>query len=321
MPSRQASDVMKIKGNFMREKFSYDKYLDFIEKDELEANKYKNQFIPDRLYKYQPIGSGQMRAKRIQTIKKEQIWASRVKYLNDPFEFKMLYADQKNNNVREFYEDVLNRNEIICLSSKWNDKLMWAHYAESHTGMCIEYAFLHGGKGQVTPVTYVANRQCFDDELKVWLKNKNLALEQMLKQNEINGVQRRQLHSCGKIMYTKDSVWKYEKEYRIVTRNHEDIKKGMFDSYKDEKGSLHKTQEFDLSLSKVYLGMNCTEENRNKIIETIKTINDNSVRKAVGYSRKDKTKMYKVLKNMGMIATVWQIYSDEKLRLKCKQIY
>lgn len=36
-----------------------------------------------------------MRAKRIQTIKKEQIWASRVKYLNDPFEFKMLYADQK----------------------------------------------------------------------------------------------------------------------------------------------------------------------------------------------------------------------------------
>ena len=26
-------------------------------------------------------------------IKKEQIWASRVKYLNDPFEFKMLYAD------------------------------------------------------------------------------------------------------------------------------------------------------------------------------------------------------------------------------------
>jgi len=143
----------------------------------------------------------------------------------------------------------------------------------------------------------------------------------MLKQNEINGVQRRQLHSCGKIMYTKDSVWKYEKEYRIVTRNHEDIKKGMFDSYKDEKGSLHKTQEFDLSLSKVYLGMNCTEENRNKIIETIKTINDNSVRKAVGHSRKDKTKMYKVLENMGMIATVWQIYSDEKLRLRCKQIY
>ena len=247
---------MKIKGNFMREKFSYDKYLDFIEKDELEANKYKNQFIPDRLYKYQPIGSGQMRAKRIQTIKKEQIWASRVKYLNDPFEFKMLYADQKNNNVREFYEDVLNRNEIICLSSKWNDKLMWAHYAESHTGMCIEYAFLHGGKGQVTPVTYVANRQCFDDELKVWLKNKNLALEQMLKQNEINGVQRRQLHSCGKIMYTKDSVWKYEKEYRIV-----------YPLDENSKGMNVPIHRLGMRTSRIVAGINCSEDNKKKLNE------------------------------------------------------
>ena len=67
--------------------------------------------------------------------------------------------------------------------------------------------------------------------------------------------------------------------------------------------------------------MNCTEENRNKIIETIKTINDNSVRKAVGHSSKVITIMYNVLKNIVMIATVWQIYSVEKLRLKCKQIY
>lgn len=84
------------------------------------------------------------------------------------------------------------------------------------------------------------------------------------------------MHSCGKIMYTKDSVWKYEKEYRIVTRNHKDIENDMFDSYKNQKGSLHKTQEFNLSLSKVYLGMNCTEENRDKIIETIKAINDST---------------------------------------------
>lgn len=62
----------------------------------------------------------------------------------------------------------------------------------------------------------------------------------------------------------------------------------MFDSYKNQKGSLHKTQEFNLSLSKVYLGMNCTEENRNKIIETIKAINDSRVRKAIGRSKKIK---------------------------------
>ena len=142
----------------------------------------------------------------------------------------------------------------------------------------------------------------------------------MVEQKGINGIQIRHMNSCGKIMYTKDSVWKYEKEYRIVTRNHKDIENDMLDSYKNQKGSLHKTKEFGLSLSKIYLGMNCTEENRNKIIETIKVINDNSVRKATGRSKIDKTIMYKELEDMGMIATVWQIYSDEKLKLRYKKI-
>ena len=198
---------------------------------------------------------------------------------------------------------------------------MWAHYADSHTGMCVEYTFQGNWKGQVIPVTYVANRQSYDDEIKTWLENKGQALEQMVEQKGMNGIQRRQMHSCGKIMYTKDSVWKYEKEYRIVTRDHKDIENDMIDSYKNQKGSLHKTQEFELSLSKVFLGMNCTEENRNKIIETIKAINDSRVREAIGRSKKDKTIMYKVLEDMGMIATVWQIYSDDKLKLRCKQIY
>lgn len=89
---------------------------------------------------------------------------------------------------------------------------------------------------------------------------------------------------------------------------------------KIKREACNKTQEFNLSLSKVYLGMNCTEENRNKIIETIKAINDSRVRKAIGRSKKDKTIMYKELEKIGMIATVWQIYSDDKLKLRCKQI-
>ena len=190
----------------MREKFSYNEFLDLIEKSEWQADKYKNKFIPNHLYKYQPIGSGMMRTKRIQTIKKEEIWASRVKYLNDPFEFKMLYASQENDEIREFYEDVLDRNEIICLSGKWDDKLMWAHYAESHAGMCVEYTLQGNRKEQVIPVAYVANRQSYDDEIKTWLENKGQALEQMVEQKGMNGIQRRQMHSCGKIMSCNTDV-------------------------------------------------------------------------------------------------------------------
>ena len=40
----------------MREKFSYNEFLDLIEKNEWQADKYKSKFIPNHLYKYQPIG-------------------------------------------------------------------------------------------------------------------------------------------------------------------------------------------------------------------------------------------------------------------------
>lgn len=67
--------------------------------------------------------------------------------------------------------------------------------------------------------------------------------------------------------------------------------------------------------------MNCTEENRNKIIETIKTINYSRLREVIGCGKIDKTVMYKILDDMGMMATVWQVYPDDKLKLRCKQIY
>lgn len=301
-------------------KFEYAKYLELIQKDEREANAYKNQFIPDSLYKYQPIGSNKMTQKRIRTIREEKIWASRAEFLNDPFEFKMLYADQNSKDIKGFYDDVLARNEIICLSGTWNDKLMWSHYAESHTGMCLQYKITNNWKDQIFPVTYVARRQCCTRELKQWLKNKDLVLEQMTNNMGMDGTQRKIMHSCMGIMYMKDSVWKYEKEYRIVTRNHRAIEKEMFDTYKKEKGSLHNTSEFDLELSSIFLGMNCSAENKNRIIETVQKINEKRVKTAIGRSRKDKAIMYKVLEDLEELVTVWQVYPDNKLKLKYERI-
>lgn len=100
----------------MKDQFNYDTFVEKIEDNEYKATKYRESFIPNTVYKYQPIGKGRMRSKRLTTIKKEQVWASQVKYLNDPFEFKMLYADQGKSEIKEFYEDVLERNEVISLS-------------------------------------------------------------------------------------------------------------------------------------------------------------------------------------------------------------
>lgn len=304
----------------MKEQFNYDTFVEKIEDNEYKATKYRESFIPNTVYKYQPIGKGRMRSKRLTTIKKEQVWASQVKYLNDPFEFKMLYADQGKGEIKEFYEDVLERNEVICLSGTWNSKLMWSHYADSHSGICLEYAFDGFGKGQVFPVTYVSKRQSFEEDLLKWIENKDDAVKRMCNGQALTGKQMELMHGCGKIMYTKDAVWKYEKEYRIVTRNHLDIEEDKFDAYKEEKGSLHSTSEFGMKLSKVNLGLNCTEENRDMVIDVVRKVNDKRVKDALGRKFKDKKRMYNVLYDMGDIVTIWEIYADKNLKLKRRKL-
>ena len=98
------------------------------------------------------------------------------------------------------------------------------------------------------------------------------------------------------------------------------IANGKYDAYKEQKGSIHKTEEFDLMLSKIYLGMNCTEENRELIINAVRKANDKRLRDAIGRSKKDKLQMYHVLYNMGEIITVWEVYADDALRLKTRNI-
>lgn len=126
---------------------------------------------------------------------------------------------------------------------------------------------------------------------------------------------------CQRMMCTKDWVWKYEKEYRVITRNNKDIEDNEFDNYKKEMGSLHSSEEFGLRLSEIYVELNCTDENKRAIIGTVKKINSNRINANLEDGMHDKKRMYKVLKDMGNIVTVWEIYADKKLELKCRQIY
>lgn len=312
---------VKKRGEFMQGKFEYDRFLEYIENDERQAMQYKSKYIPEYLYKYQPIGKANERKMRLNTLQREQLWASRVGFLNDPFEFKMLYAEQNIDNIKEFYDDVLDRNEVICLSGRWNDKLMWAHYASSHSGMCLKYEFVYGSKGQVFPVEYVKKRQNIAQELIEWIECKRQVIDNLENNQSMTPEQMRKMYMCQRMMCTKDWVWKYEKEYRVITRNHKDIEDNEFDNYKKEMGSLHLSEEFGLRLSEIYVGLNCTDENKRAIIGTAKKINGNRINANLEDGMHDKKRMYKVLKDMGNIVTVWEIYADKNLELKCRQIY
>jgi hypothetical protein len=97
---------------------------------------------------------------------------------------------------------------IGCLATDYKNRLMWAHYANCHSGYCVEYDF--SGTDQHTmsslplPIIYSDHRPRFpwDVMIKPTEKKKNRLNKQLL---------------IG--LLTKDEAWKYENEWRIIIEN------------------------------------------------------------------------------------------------------
>lgn len=49
---------------------------------------------------------------------------------------------------------------VVCLSEVYDSMLMWSHYAQNHTGFCIEYDFKESDMlcKQLYPVIYTKDR-------------------------------------------------------------------------------------------------------------------------------------------------------------------
>ena len=95
-----------------------------------------------------------------------------------------------------YIEDAIRRQQkktgILCLTTKNNDNLMWAHYADSHQGICIQYDILQD------PVPFFFPKKVDYDTHTIrfnYIKDQAPATE---------------------ALFHKHSDWAYEEEYRIV---------------------------------------------------------------------------------------------------------
>ena len=70
-----------------------------------------------------------------------RIKISRFQDLNDPFE--LLGVDVGDKKLRAAFratkEQINEIKGLICFSKSWSSPLMWGHYAEKHTGMCLGF--------------------------------------------------------------------------------------------------------------------------------------------------------------------------------------
>lgn len=136
---------------------------------------------------------------------------------------------------------------ITCFSETPKNMLMWSHYANKHTGICVEYDFSRlfstAANTLLFPVTYTNKRPLFPiDKLDIGIDGK-VKDGQTLPAEAIPEI--------IKALTVKSKVWEYEREWRHIAFT------------KDAPDRLVKLP----IISKIILGINISPEDKEKVIE------------------------------------------------------
>jgi hypothetical protein len=172
--------LVKIKKSKNQKKALFDKSInDFIFFNSYQKNT-RTIFFSQTLYKYQTLSIN-----TLSSLSKNYLYFANPEQLNDPFDVASDSLEKQFKNLK------LNKKDFkLCSLSQINDnKLMWSHYTQDHTGICVGYNFL-----------YLPNYVGKD---KVKYKNTNLN-EKDLFENLIE------------YWTLKSEDWEYEKEVRLL---------------------------------------------------------------------------------------------------------
>lgn len=210
-----------------------------------------------RVYKYRGSDDTEIFERDLNAIVKNYFWASDFSNLNDPCE-TTITSDQLINqskfvlpffgkNSKEKFKPVMDAvKELIAytqkigiysLSKTYNDELLWAHYANSHKGFCIEYDL------DILLKTYKSNNLY---QFPVIYKKRppSVDFQDVIKGSKSDSI----IH---KMAGYKSLRWKYEEEIRIVI---------------DDFG-IH-SYDFQ-ALKSIYFGLRMSEKDKLKIMKRL----------------------------------------------------
>lgn len=205
------------------------------------------------VYKYR-YGDDLTFERDLNDLMENRFYAPSYNLLNDPCE-TLVFTDAFDKQATWFFrliggsfdqvkialEEVVEKKSqvgIYSLSKTYKDELLWAHYANSHSGFCIEYdlsTLLEIDKNDSVmysfPVKYYGTppQITFNDSIG----------------KDVSAI-------ITKIAGTKSSKWSYEKEHRIIL---------------DQNG--HRTYNYK-ALKSVYFGIRMSDERKQEIMTCLK---------------------------------------------------
>lgn len=209
----------------------------YINADQKSLDKLWKEETPKSLIKfysgkYEPNGSNYF----WDSISNNTLWLSSPSFFNDPFDcvinanysaeavlseclghdydmanFLLSYSDIKEatDNVTEYLKE---KNEgkqlyleksiyVACFTEKGNllSSRMWAHYANIHSGVCVEYDF--ASVSNVSPFACIPIR--YTDDYRYLLNPNNI-------NDDVSNFMK---------FFTKAKEWEYETEWRVAVQN------------------------------------------------------------------------------------------------------
>lgn len=161
----------------------------------------------------------------LQSLERDQFWASHTQQLNDPCEglisvqnyekelqtLKLIFPQHANSTqvLHQSFQNIIDMKDqklgIFSLSKSYTDELLWAHYANSHQGFCIEYELEKLLKNQRPAHGY------FD---VIYTNNvPNLSFKHILSKEDPDLL-------IKTMLGYKSKRWEYENEIRIITESY-----------------------------------------------------------------------------------------------------
>jgi hypothetical protein len=153
---------------------------------------------------------------------------SRFLELNDPFELMAanLSDDDERRAMQGFHDQIDATKGVICFSSRWDNPVLWGHYADKHRGIALSFE--------------VPDYLLFQARYE----NSRFFLPRDPKTNRFKPDEA----TIQRILSTKFTDWKYESEWRYFV----DLSEAKF-----EAGLYYEDFSESLKLTEVILGAKC----------------------------------------------------------------
>lgn len=228
-------------------------------------------YLPDTLYKFYSLNDNRkLNKQKFKTLQSKQIFMSKIKDFNDPFDGKAFFYDSNQLADIKRLEHVGGRiiddftafhRGTALTENNTNCMPMWAHYSNNHQGFCVAYDMKNPANtalaGCTFPIQYTDERLDITSFMKKYVsrvaseidKKSVYGIEQIIR-NDLSLVYVAQL-----LCNIKHSTWSYEKEFRCTM------------------GAQAKGMPYVDAVPKaIYIGMNCKEANRNKLVEIARSL-------------------------------------------------